>query len=107
MLVVTIIAARWVVRRMTPKVTGFARLSVGLIGLVLMLLAEFMLVLRLRGLSLEDYVANRDPISGSVYFMMLGVFAMMPLLVARGRNGQDKKQVKCRSDRKAASESKR
>jgi hypothetical protein len=37
----------------------------------------------LRGLSIREYVAGLDPVSGTVYFAMLGAFAVMPLLVAR------------------------
>lgn len=37
----------------------------------------------LRGLSVKEYLATRDPVSGTVYYVMLGVFAIMPLLVAR------------------------
>ena len=48
-----------------------------------MLAAEFSLVLWLRGLSIPEYLANRDPVSGAVYYVLLGVFAIMPLLVGR------------------------
>ena len=30
-----------------------------------------------------EYVASRDPVAGMVYLVMLGVFAIMPMLVAR------------------------
>jgi type IV secretory pathway TrbD component len=55
----------------------------GGIGLCLLLVAEFGLVLRLRGLSIREYLATRDPVSGTVYYVMLGMFAIMPVLVAR------------------------
>jgi hypothetical protein len=54
----------------------------GLVGLGLMLVAEFGFVLW-RCLSIRDYLATRDPVSGTVYYLMLGVFAIMPLLAAR------------------------
>ncbi len=82
MLVVVILAARWVVRRFSLPPT-FSRLGVGLIALGLLLVAEFTLVLRLRGLTIAEYLASRDPVSGTVYYAVLGVFAVMPLLVAR------------------------
>jgi hypothetical protein len=50
----------------------------GGIALVLLLVAEFGLVLWLRGLSIREYLATRDPVSGTVYYVMLGVFAIMP-----------------------------
>ena len=83
MIAVILVAARWVVRRLALPPTLYARLTMGCIALCLMVTAEFALVLRLRGLSLGEYLAGRDPVSGTVYYMSLGVFALMPLLVAR------------------------
>jgi hypothetical protein len=83
MLVVVVVAARWVVRRMSVPAAAASRLGMGGIALALMLAAEFLFVLRLRGLSIGEYLATRDPVSGTVYYMMLVLFAVMPLLVAR------------------------
>ncbi|HEX9136374.1 MAG TPA: hypothetical protein VF905_05465 [Nitrospirota bacterium] len=83
MLVVTIMAARWVARRLAVPSNPSSRLGMGGIALGLMLVAEFALVLWLRGLSIGEYLATRDPVSGAVYYLMLGVFAIMPLLVVR------------------------
>jgi hypothetical protein len=55
----------------------------GCIALGLLLVAEFIFVLWLRGLTISDYLESRDPVSGTVYYLMLGVFAIMPLIVAR------------------------
>jgi type IV secretory pathway TrbD component len=60
-----------------------ARLGTGGVALVLMLVAEFELVLWLRGLSIREYLATRDPVSGTVYYVMLALFAIMPLLLDR------------------------
>jgi hypothetical protein len=84
MLGVIVLAARWTVRRLVVPSTARRRLGMGGIALVLMLLAELMLVLWLQGLSIREYLASRDPVSGTVYYVLLGVFAIMPLLVARG-----------------------
>jgi hypothetical protein len=83
MFVITIVAARWIVRRLAVPRTPSSRLGMGCIALSLMLIAEFTLVLWLRGLSVREYLAGRDPIAGTVYYAMLGAFAVMPLLVAR------------------------
>jgi hypothetical protein len=82
MFVVTILAARWIVRRLAVPPKPSNRLDMGCVGLGLMLVAEFTLVLWLRGLSISEYLASRDPVSGTVYYVMLGVFCIMPLLVA-------------------------
>ncbi len=79
---VTLVAARWIVRRLAVPPKLSSRLGMGCVGLGLMLIAEFTLVLWLRGLSISEYFATRDPVSGAVYYVMLGVFCMMPLLVS-------------------------
>jgi hypothetical protein len=83
MLAVIIVAARWVTRRLAPPSTSSKRLGVGLVALGLLLVAEFSVVLWLRGMTIREYLASRDPMAGTVYIVMLGLFAIMPLLVAR------------------------
>lgn len=85
MLCVIVIAARWTVRRFALPPTRMSRLSVGLLALGLLLLAEITLVMGLQEMTLASYLASRDPVSGSVYAAMLLVFAAMPLWVGRGR----------------------
>jgi len=82
MLVVTIVAARWVIRRLGVPPTVRARLGMGCAALGLLLVAEFGLVLRLRGLSIQEYLASRDPVSGTAYYVMLGVVAALPLVLS-------------------------
>ncbi len=82
MLVVTILAAGWIVRRLAVPPNPISRLGMGCVGLGLMLVAEFTLVLWFRGLSISEYLASRDPVSGTVYYVMLGVFCIMPFLLA-------------------------
>jgi hypothetical protein len=79
MLVVTIVTARWVVLHFAIPSVPSLRLGMGGIALGLLLVAEFGLVLWLRGLSIRQYLATRDPVSGTVYYVMLVVFAIMPL----------------------------
>lgn len=78
-------AARWVVRRFALPPAAGIRLGVGLMALALMLAFEFGLVLELRGLTLTDYFATRDPVSGAAYYFALLLFALFPLLVPRTR----------------------
>jgi hypothetical protein len=51
--------------------------------LATLLVPEFELVLKLRGISVREYLVTRDHVSGAVYYVMLAVFAAMPLIVAR------------------------
>lgn len=83
MLVVIFLAAGWVVRRLSLPPTVAARLGPGLVALGLLLAAEFTVVLKIQRLTLAQYIAGRDPVSGTVYVLMLMVFAVMPLLVAK------------------------
>jgi hypothetical protein len=82
-LVVTIFAARWVVLHLAAPPSLSARLGMGGFALALLLAAEFGLVLWLRGLSIKEYLATRDRVAGTVYYLLLVVFAIMPLLVVR------------------------
>jgi hypothetical protein len=81
MLVVTIVAARWTVLHLSVPMFWSARLEMGCIALVLMLIAEFGFVLWIRGLPIKEYFATRDPVAGAAYYLMLVVFAIMPRLV--------------------------
>jgi hypothetical protein len=83
MFVVIILAARWIVRRLAVPSAPLSRLGMGCLALALVLIAEFTLVLWLRGLTIAEYIVSRDPVSGTVYYVMLGMFAIMPLLVTR------------------------
>ena len=81
MLVASFLAARWVVRRFQISRGARRRLPVGLIALLLLLVAEVLVVVLIRGLSLEEYIASRDPVAGAVYLGALAIFALMPWLV--------------------------
>jgi hypothetical protein len=65
MLAVMILAARWTVLRLRMPSTSSSRLAMGGIALLLMLVAEFGFMLWIRGLSIREYLATRDPVSGA------------------------------------------
>jgi hypothetical protein len=81
MLAVIIISARWIVRHLSVPPTITNQLCIGCLALALLLTVELTFVLWLQGLSIGEYLATRDPVSGTVYYLMLGLFAIMPLLV--------------------------
>jgi hypothetical protein len=83
MLAITWLAAGWVTRRLHVPDGWRARLGMGALATVLMIAAEFSLVLRLRGLTLDEYFATRDPVSGTAYYLALLLLALMPLIVGR------------------------
>ena len=83
LMLVVDLAVRWVVRHVAIPNAVLRRIGVGLVGLVLLIGAELALVLRLRGLTISEYLASRDPVSGVAYAASLGLFAIVPALVAR------------------------
>jgi hypothetical protein len=83
MIVVMWLAARWTIRRFHLPFSIGLRLVMGALAFALLLAAEFSLVLPLRGLTLEQYFATRDPVSGMAYYASLILLALMPLIVER------------------------
>jgi hypothetical protein len=83
MFCISILAARWVVRRLQVSPLRSRRLAMGCIALGLMLTAEFTLGLWIRETTIRGYYAARDPISGTVHFMTLGAFAVIPIFVGQ------------------------
>lgn len=83
MLMVIYFSARWVVRyyKIQPAMT--IRVGMGCLALGLMLIAEFTFVLWLRGLTINDYLESRDPVSGTVYCISLVMFALMPVFAGK------------------------
>ena len=49
-----------------------------------MIVFEFTLVLWLRGLTLDEYFRERDPVAATAYYLLLVVLAFMPLLFQPG-----------------------
>jgi hypothetical protein len=83
MITVSFVAARWVVRRLNLAADLSSRLGTGLIALALMLAAEFGFMLWVRGLTFRSYFVGLDPVAGTVYWLALAIFALMPMMVAR------------------------
>jgi hypothetical protein len=79
MLVIVIAAAGWTVSRFAVPPCRAERLALGCIALFLLLMAEFALVPWVRHMSINAYLASRDPVSGAVYYAELGIFAIVPL----------------------------
>lgn len=85
MLIAVVLAARWTVRPTASASKPIEHLLTGLVALMLLVGAELLVVLELRRLSISEYVRSRDPVSGIVYLLLLGVFGLMPWLLSRRR----------------------
>lgn len=82
MFIAILLSARFVTRRF-PTSRPADYLVTGGLALVLLLIVEFTVVLGLRGISIGEYFAERDPVAGTVYGSMLIVFACMPWLLGK------------------------
>lgn len=83
MLLATVLAARWTIRRFPEPRTSSARLSIGGIALGLMLAGELAVGIELRGMTASEVILNRDPVAGTAYYVSLILFAIMPWIVSR------------------------
>jgi hypothetical protein len=83
MILVTFLAARWIILRFSVPKSIFVRLGIGAFALALLAGAEITVGMTRRGMSLRDVIVNRDPVSGSVYFLSLTLFCLMPAFVQR------------------------
>jgi hypothetical protein len=82
MLAAIYFAARFITKRFEAS-RRVEFLHSGLVALLFMLAVEFSVVLALQGQSIREYLAERDPVAGTVYVVMLVIFAAMPYLVGR------------------------
>jgi hypothetical protein len=80
---VIVLAARWVTRRIEVPPIASRRLVMGGMALAMVLALDFTVILWIRGLSFKQYVEAFDPVAGTAYFVMLGVFALMPIVVSQ------------------------
>lgn len=78
-----ILAARWVIRRYAIPRTFPARAAIGGLGLGILLVAEVAGVLLARRMSLEEYMASFDTVSGGFALGLFLLFAAVPLFVER------------------------
>ncbi len=82
MLVAIFFSARFVIRQF-PATRHLDYLVSGGLALLLMVLVEFSVVLGLRGLTISEYLNDRDPIAGGIYVLMLIIFALIPWFIGR------------------------
>jgi len=83
MVLVSWLLASWLMRRKLMPYRRWQRILVGALALLLILLAEFWVVLFVREISLDEYLATRDPVAALAYYISLLMFAAMPVWVAR------------------------
>ncbi len=83
MFTVIYLSARLVVRKYAMTASPGTALRAGALALLFLLASEFALAVVLADRSLAQYVASKDPVSGSVYVALLVVYAVMPWFLIR------------------------
>ena len=73
-------AAGYILRSFPEVHLRSRSLVVGFLALALAICAELGFVVALQSQTLVEYIGSRDRVSGSVYLLMLVVFALMPRL---------------------------
>lgn len=69
------------------RVGALAGGKVGFAALAMSEAAEVLLATMLQDRSLGEFIASRDPVSGSVYLAELLLFALMPAILGRKCGG--------------------
>lgn len=85
MLVAIGLSARWMVAKFGFRGRGGAALWTGIIAAAILLLVEFGIVLVVRGMTLAEFISRRDPVSGTLYYLMIFIFALVPALISSSR----------------------
>jgi hypothetical protein len=93
MLAVSLIVARAVVKRLSVPPQPASRLGMGILALVMMVAAESGLLLAIRGLTIRQYIATRDPVAAAAYYTSLVLFALFPLVLIRAKDRNHSRHV--------------
>lgn len=78
-----LLSARWINQHFADTDNISTRLKTGFLALSFLLGAEIALGVSLQGVSISEVLLNHDPVSGTVYYAMLILFALMPFLLDR------------------------
>jgi hypothetical protein len=78
MAVVIFLAAGYILRRFPDIRSSGRSLAAGFLALALTVCAELGLAVALQDRTLSEFIGSRDKVSGSVYLLLLLVFAIMP-----------------------------
>lgn len=88
MFIAIVLTAGYLVKKCGGAVTSGGWTVAGCMALGFLVAAELLLAVVLDGRGVGEYIASRDPVSGSAYLAMLIVFAAMPWLLHRLRAAQ-------------------
>jgi len=81
MLAVVVLAARWLLRRFAQRRAAWY--GAGALAAALILAADFALAVYVRGLPLQRYLDELDPVTAIPYYAILALCAVLPGLLYR------------------------
>ena len=85
MLVAIYFSARWTVRRFELRSRLSPAFVCGIVAAGLLVIVEFSVVLWIRGISFSEFLNSRDPIAATAYYFAVAIFALMPGIIATGK----------------------
>ncbi len=78
MLCAILLAGQWVGRRLRRRASAPATLAVGMVAASLVLAADLVVGMGLRGMTWVEVFTARDPVSGPVYYALVALTAVAP-----------------------------
>ena len=94
MFTVMVLTAIRLFQRGNVQYSPSERFGIGGLSLGFVFAAELIVLLAMRGISISQYIAEQDPVSGTTYLFMLLLFAAMPwLLGARKRDNRAMSEI--------------
>ena len=89
MIAAILVIARGLVRRHSPPWTRSAYLAAGVSGMLMVIIADIGVGIGLREMTASEVFTQRDPISGTAYYLALLIFGLAPQWFG-GRKGKPK-----------------
>jgi hypothetical protein len=82
LIVAIFLTARWIVRRFDLHGQPLRAILTGTVAAIFLLLMEFSVILWVRGLTLSEFLAARDPVAATFYYIAVAIFAVMPAIIS-------------------------
>lgn len=85
MFIAIVLTGRWIGRQLHHGYSTVAKLAVGVLAAGLILVADLAVGVGLRGMTVLEVFTSRDPVSGLVYYALVGLSAIAPWLMSHSR----------------------
>jgi hypothetical protein len=83
-MIAAIVAGAWIaVHRTSPGQNRLSLVMIGIIGILLVQIADFGVGLGLRGMNFQDQLGYLKTTAGQIYVGLLVIFVLMPLIIGR------------------------